>query len=114
MINNLFIKLNFCFQILNIIISLVIFEITFDLNQKFQNYQQAIDCTLLAPEQCYFSVQNFIGIKEIGDNNFTSQVKTYIYSFTKPFLIELIQNSTKDCICCENHLNQHFNFLDNM
>ena len=70
-----------------------------------------MDCQL-SIEKCFLEVHNFIQLNStamIGENVSSKAVnlvtdksfKTYISSYTKPYLIELIQNSTKNCICCE-------------
>lgn len=53
-------------------------------------------------DQCYLSVHNIISINtSLKNNNWTNNYfHTYISSFTKPFLLELVQNSTQDCLCC--------------
>ncbi len=43
--------------------------------------------------ECYLIVHNLISDK----NN---SVKTYVSSYTKRFLIELLSNATEDCFCC--------------
>ncbi len=45
--------------------------------------------------ECYLVVHTLIS------NNYKN-VSTYINSYTKPFLIELVNNATQDCICCPN------------
>ena len=63
------------------------------------------------PEECFITIHNFVKFNSTaliskfpGTNDVqwkTNQnFKTYIYSYTKPYLIELIQNSTNDCLCC--------------
>jgi hypothetical protein len=68
-----------------------------------------IDYQIRDIDDCYLTVHNFVSInstiEEISANishdiNNKLNFKTYIYSYTKPFLLELIQNSTKDCLCC--------------
>lgn len=53
-------------------------------------------------DQCYLSVHNIISINtSLKNNNLNNNYfHTYISSFTKPFLLELVQNSTQDCLCC--------------
>jgi hypothetical protein len=65
-----------------------------------------IDYELKNLDECYLTIHNFISIKS---NSNVSDVKTYIYSATRPFLIELINNATQDCLCCPNNFNQHLN-----
>ena len=72
------------------------------------------DQTLICPvdheikdiDDCFLTIHNLISIK-MNDSTSDHDVKTYIYSATKPFLIELINNSTKDCLCCPNDLNNY-------
>ena len=62
-------------------------------------------------ENCYLTIHNFISLnttleynKTIENENWNltnnEHFHTYITSFTKPYLIELINNNTKDCLCC--------------
>ena len=41
--------------------------------------------------ECYLVVHTLI-----SDGNVT----TYVNSYTKPFLIELVSNASNDCLCC--------------
>jgi hypothetical protein len=79
------------------------------INLEYNTGKNPIDYQIKDIDDCYLTVHNFVSmnstIEEISANishdiknkfNF----KTYIYSYTKPFLLELIQNSTKDCLCC--------------
>ena len=44
---------------------------------------------------CYLIVHNFVNLK----NN---SYKTYVNTYSSPYLIELLQNNvTQDCICCQ-------------
>ena len=55
-------------------------------------------------DNCYLTIHNLISINStIGNGNNIStneKFKSYIYSYTKPYLLELIHNSTDDCLCC--------------
>jgi hypothetical protein len=59
-------------------------------------------------EYCKNAMDNPINLNEcylvlhtlISDNY--KNVSTYINSYTKPFMIELVNNATQDCICCPN------------
>ena len=60
-------------------------------------------------DNCYLTIHNLISInttigngKNISSNE---KFKSYIYSYTKPYLLELIQNSTDDCLCCNKFQN---------
>ena len=57
-------------------------------------------------KSCYLTIDNFITLKQkfqnTSDYNNTFDVKTYARSTTKPYLIELLINSKKDCLCCPN------------
>ena len=53
-------------------------------------------------DKCYLKIHNFVSIdSQAKDNSTQKNFKTYIYSYTKPYLIELVQNSTENCLCCE-------------
>ena len=64
-------------------------------------------------DDCYLTIHNFVSINStpviqnvVNKSNINVKLnsnqnfKTYIYSYTKPYIIELAQNSTKDCLCC--------------
>ena len=54
-------------------------------------------------EDCFLSIQNFVTVRQnyslCSKNEF--DMKTYASSFSSPYLIQLIQNSKRDCLCCE-------------
>ena len=94
-------------------------KVIFDLNEfKFKSgYSHPIDYIIKEDlDKCYLSVHNLVsfnttidlisrttyGFKDIKIKNSSHKqsFNTYISSYTKPFLIELMQNSTKDCLCC--------------
>lgn len=61
-------------------------------------------------DNCFISIDNFVTVRRIKLTNHTNQfnknefeMKTFAHSFTTPYLIELISNSRKDCICCPQH-----------
>ena len=58
-------------------------------------------------DDCYLTLHNLISIQFSNHSNYNSTVKTYIYSASKPFLIELLNNSTDDCLCCPTNFNEH-------
>ena len=62
---------------------------------------QPIDYELKNLNECYLTIHNFIRFPNwmIQNKSNDFDFKTYIYSFTKPYLIQLINNNTKDCIC---------------
>ena len=64
-----------------------------------------IDFEMKIMDQCYLTVQNII--KYDVSNESKTKVSSFIYSATKPFLIELINNATNDCICSQNLYNEH-------
>ena len=87
---------------------------TIKLNQNINQIidgcrQNPVDYQLIPIEQCYLTVHNFIRFESMALFNNQSEIsfknnqslKTYIYSYTKPYLIELIQNNSKDCLCYE-------------
>ena len=50
-------------------------------------------------QDCFLSIQNFVTVRQNRTEN-DFELKTYASSFTSPYLIELIQNSQRDCLCC--------------
>ena len=50
-------------------------------------------------EDCFLSIQNFVTVRQNRTGN-DFELKTYSSSFSSPYLIELIQNSQRDCLCC--------------
>jgi hypothetical protein len=83
-------------------------SITINVNQDTKEHP--IDYQIKDLKECYLTIHNFVSInttiKDQSSKNESNVIKnkfnfkTYIYSYTKPYLIELIQNSTKDCLCC--------------
>lgn len=58
-------------------------------------------------DNCYLTIHNFVSINTSVVKNDLNNIiqnkhsfKTYLYGYTKPYLIELVQNNTKDCLCC--------------
>ena len=91
-------------------------KVDFDIND-LRNYckiHQPIDYILKEElDKCYLTVHNFVSLNstiEVIQQNFSNinlknysqseKFHTYITSFSKPFLLELVQNSTQDCLCC--------------
>jgi hypothetical protein len=97
------------YSILNItIIILCIFkriEINFT---NAVNERQLIDCEIKELENCFITLHNFISLKNYENNSIKPEasVKTYIYSVSKPFLLEILNNATEDCLCCTNNQNE--------
>ena len=55
---------------------------------------------------CYLVIHNFFSIRYNKSNmeahlNKSFDLKTYVSSYTKPYLIEMISNLNKTCVCCE-------------
>lgn len=103
------------FPVINFIV-LVIFIIIFDSDLKrIQNEREKfpIDYEIQNLNECYLTVHNFItfnstaAIHSHENSSDWFQIrnkqsfKTYIYSYTKPFLLELVQNSNDNCLCCQ-------------
>ena len=80
-----------------------------------QDKQQPIDYILKEGlENSYLTLHNIISINnsldfsKINNSNYVNikndkpinTFHTYITSYSKPFLLELIHNSTQDCVCC--------------
>jgi hypothetical protein len=91
-----------------IILILLNKSISINFNDEFKKLP--MDYQIKDIKECYLTVHNFVSINstiqdQISIKNSTDIVnkfdfKTYIYSYTKPFLLELVQNSTNDCLCC--------------
>ena len=103
-----------------ILINLIIFDlisiISIINNNKICENEKPIDYILKNDmNECYLTIHNLISMKTtINEKNQNSkkynitnnqEFKTYIYSFSKPYLLELIQNSTEDCLCCNQFMN---------
>jgi|SRR5882757_1110139 len=98
---------------INIVLLSILIKVVIDLN-GLRNYcmsHQPIDYVLKEEfDKCYLTVHNFISLNStlvqhkndsnINFNNYSQKFYTYISSFTKPFLLELVHNSTEDCLCC--------------
>ena len=98
-----------CCIILSIIKFITIFTLLVSIIHRLETIERSpIDYELKVLDQCYLTVHNFISFKsdaflnsrDFFKYNTTQNFKTYIYSYTKPYLLELVQNSTKDCLCC--------------
>lgn len=53
-------------------------------------------------DKCYLSIQNFVTMR-YAKHNVSSEkqfdMQSYITSYSKPYLIQLLQHETKDCLC---------------
>ena len=97
------------FNILKIILIIVIIVMQFilifnsvNINIELNsNEKQPIDYQIKDIDECYLTVHNFVSMKSRQKNKSKNNIefKTYIYSYTKPYLLELVQNSTHDCLC---------------
>ena len=107
-------KLKFILQLLlNISVIILCLVILNGLNNK--NFENIIDFDPLNEiKDCFLQIHNFVSLnttlditttngsigykfdKNSNDQNF----KTYIQSYSRPFILELIQNGTQDCVCC--------------
>ena len=92
------------------VLLLLVLKISYDIDQMtFQN--GSLNCEIEKQDECFITIHNFVkfnstaiiekspGVNDVHWNT-NQNFKTYIYSYTRPFLIELIQNSTQDCLCC--------------
>lgn len=65
-----------------------------------------IDYELKNLDDCFLTIHNFIRLSNVSTNkkknSFDADFKTYISSYSKPFLIQLLKNNTENCLCCEN------------
>ena len=68
-----------------------------------------IDFELKPFDECFLTIHNFISIN--SSNQTGSSLKTYIYTATKPFLLEILNNSTNDCLCCPEDVQEIFQKL---
>jgi hypothetical protein len=95
-----------CFLILSVYFNKIEIKL-----QCTSNERMPIDFELKNLDECYLTIHNLISINSNRENNSTynSNSKTFVYTSTKPFLIELLNNATKDCICCPNNFNEHLN-----
>lgn len=50
--------------------------------------------------KCFLSIENFVTVRKTNGTHNEFDMKTFASSFSSPYLIELIQNSHKDCLCC--------------
>ena len=95
-------KVNYIKSCLLIIYLLVLlYEITYI---YFVNYTNSIGL-----KNCFLSIENFVTVRQLSSNmsncktnNF--DMKTYASSYSSPYLIELIHNSQRDCLCCPKKL----------
>ena len=72
---------------------------------NFQNGMKPIDSEMKTNlDDCYLTIHNFVSVNQTWEKRNESSnkhiIKTYIYSYTKPYLLELVQNSTESCLCC--------------
>ena len=54
-------------------------------------------------KNCFLSVENFVTFKQHNSSNVNKtnfEMKTFASLFSSPYLIELIHQSTRDCLCC--------------
>ena len=92
------------------VLLILVLKISYDIDQmNFRN--GSLNCEIEKQEECFITIHNFVkfnstaiiekspGVNDVHWNT-NQNFKTYIYSYTRPFLIELIQNSTQDCLCC--------------
>jgi hypothetical protein len=80
------------------------------INFEYKQEKYPIDYQIKDINDCYLTVHNFVSVNSTIEQTQSTIIskdvknkfnfKTYIYSYTKPYLLELIQNSTKDCLCC--------------
>ena len=72
--------------------------IVFELTYIILTFDKRLDL-----ENCFLSIENFVTVRQ-NQSNFCTlndfDLKTFASSYSSPYLIELIQNSKNDCICC--------------
>ena len=105
-------RLNYSYSILLSVFAL--FSIGFilfasNLDEVMKNFPKfPIDYEMKGLNECYLTVHNFISLNStsvLSDQNDSTMLnnqtfRTYIYSYTRPFMLELVQNSTESCLCC--------------
>lgn len=67
------------------------------------NTKSKVDYDFKVLDDCYLKLDTLISINFTNVSNYDSKINSYIYSSTKPFMIELLQNASNDCICCPNN-----------
>ena len=80
-----------------LVVNLIMLCIAFNIGKKTYEMFKSNDI-----KEAFIQIHNFVSFKEFNnstDNPIKQSFKTYIYSYTKPFLLELINNSTDDCLC---------------
>ena len=77
-------------------------SISVNIELTSKNERNPVDYEIKNIDECYLTVHNFITLKSSDWNTSKDDLefKTYVYSYSKPYLIELVQNSTHDCLCC--------------
>ena len=83
-------------------ISIILFWKPITLKIEFSNTTIPQQQDFIDLNDCYLTIHNFVSIHNNQTyNNFDQNLKfkSYIYSYTKPFLLELMNNISKDCLC---------------
>ena len=93
-------KILLIFVIIILQIILIFNSVNFNI-ELISNAKQSIDYEIKNIDECYLTIHNFVTLKSKFWNQSKNDMefKTYIYSYTKPYLLELVQNSTHDCLC---------------
>lgn len=101
-INNTFkIKYNIIYiLILTIITQMIFFIIYYKLNCS---EICPIDYEIKNIDDCYLTIHNLISTNLFDKNNkYKNQtINTYIYKYSKPYLIQMINNSSNNILCKE-------------
>ena len=102
---NIFFKI-FKFILILLVVTLQLILLFNSVNVKIEviskNEKFPLDYELKDIDKCYLSVTNFVSLKSKYWNYSKDDIefKSYINGYTKPYLLELVQNSTHDCLCC--------------
>ena len=95
------------FAYVSLFINVVLFLFLIYFESTRNNYaNKPVDCEMKILDECYLTLHNLISIKIFNGSEVKNSVNTFIYSASKPFFIEILNNVTEDCICCPNDLNQ--------
>ena len=107
-------------SVIHIINFIFLIQISFNVHEidKYFKLHQHFDYeTTRDLDECYLTIHNFVSFNSTFDiqpnANFSESTNinvknvtqkqsfhTYISSYNKPFLLEMVQNATNDCLCC--------------
>ena len=94
--------LSILLQIITIVLMSILF---YKINYIYLNVSNFVDrrqnqTSSKQLQECFISLTNFVTIRPKNYTNYEFQLETFAHSYTSPYLIQLIQNSKNDCLCC--------------